>query len=121
MLQGLRTVIYRAPDLARAIDWYTQVVGHAPYFSEPFYAGFNVGGYELGLLPDAPAGPGGPLAYWGTADIEAEYARLVALGARPNNAIQDVGDGIKVAMLLDPFDNAFGLIENPHFKAENAG
>jgi predicted enzyme related to lactoylglutathione lyase len=121
MLQGLRTVIYRAPELARAIKSYTEVVGHAPYFSEPFYAGFSVGSYELGLLPDAPAGPGGAQAYWGTADIEAEYARLVALGATPHHAIQDVGEGIKVAMLLDPFDNAFGLIENPHFKVENAG
>ena len=97
------------------------MVGHAPYFSEPFYVGFQVGGYELRLLPDAPAGPGGALAYWGTADIEAEYARLVALGARPHNAIKDVGEGIKVAMLLDPFDNAFGLIENPNFRIENAG
>ena len=38
---------------------FAAVVGHAPYFDEPFYAGFAVGGFELGLMPDAPdAGAG---------------------------------------------------------------
>ena len=30
-------------------------------------------------------------------------------------AIQDVGEGIKVATVADPFGNHLGLIENPHF------
>jgi hypothetical protein len=25
------------------------VLGQEPYFDQPFYVGFNVGGYELGL------------------------------------------------------------------------
>jgi hypothetical protein len=32
-------------------------------------------------------------------------------------AAQDVGEGIRVAELLDPYGNALGLIENPHFDA----
>jgi len=28
------------------------LVGHAPYFDELFHIGFNVSGFELGLLPD---------------------------------------------------------------------
>ena len=51
MFKGLRTIIYPSPDLAKATAWYTGVVGHAPYFNQPFYVGFNVGGFELGLLP----------------------------------------------------------------------
>ena len=115
MLLGLRTVIYHVGDLAAATDWYTQAVGHPAYFNEPFYVGFNVGGYELGLLPDGD----GVATYWGTADIEAEQARLVALGAKPNEPIKDVGDGIRVASVIDPFGNVVGLIENPHFKARH--
>jgi len=38
------------------------------------------------------------------------------MGARPHEPLQDVGDGIKVASVLDPFGNVVGLIENPHFK-----
>jgi len=49
MLLGLRTVIYPVADLARGKAWYEQVVGAKPYFDEPFYVGFNVGGFELGL------------------------------------------------------------------------
>src|SRR5439155_548803 len=52
MILGLRTVIYHVPDLERATAWYSSVFGVQPYFDEPFYVGFNVGGYELGLDPD---------------------------------------------------------------------
>ena len=53
MFLGLRTVIYHAPDLAKAKAWYAAAFNVAPYFDEPFYVGFNIGGYELGLNPDA--------------------------------------------------------------------
>ena len=52
-LQGLRTVIYPANDLDAARAWWTGFLGIDPYFVEPFYVGFEVAGYELGLLPDA--------------------------------------------------------------------
>ncbi len=53
--------------------------------------------------------------YWGVDNIEAEVARIVALGAREHAAIQEVGEGIKVADLADPFGNVLGLIYNAHF------
>ena len=51
MLLGLRTVVYELYDLKAAKEWYTEALGFGPYFDEPFYVGFNVGGYELGLVP----------------------------------------------------------------------
>jgi catechol 2,3-dioxygenase-like lactoylglutathione lyase family enzyme len=118
MFQGLRTVIYAVGDLGRAREWYTQVLGQAPYFDQPFYVGFNVGGFELGLDPDASATTYGdsPLAYWGVADARAAQARLIALGAREHRAIQEVGEGILVGSVRDPFGNVIGIIQNPHFK-----
>ena len=115
---GLRTVIYNVDDLDRAKAWYTAVLGQEPYFAEPFYVGFNVGGFELGLDPSAQnrPGEGGTTAYWGVAEIGAAHARLLELGAREHNAVQDVGGGIRVATVLDPFGNVFGIIENPHFQ-----
>lgn len=124
MLQGLRTVIYGVSDIARAKAWYSQALGSAPYFDEPFYVGFNVGGYELGLNPNAQpisAESAGVVAYWGVEDIEAEFKRLLSLGGKAHSSVQDVGDGIQVATLLDPFGNIFGLIHNPHFKVGNHG
>ena len=118
MLLGIRTVIYKSPDLARAKAWYATVFGIAPYFDEPFYVGFNVGGYELGLDPDVSRqgpGAGGTVAYWGVADLAAALERVAAAGAEVHRPLQDVGGGIKVASLRDPFGNVVGLIENPHF------
>ncbi|MBA3033733.1 MAG: VOC family protein [Gammaproteobacteria bacterium] len=115
MLLGLRTAIYPAPDLAAAKRWYTEVLGQAPYFDEPFYVGFAVGGFELGLLPSAQPGTAGPQPLWGVADITAAHARLLELGATALEPIVEVGEGIKVAAVQDPFGNRLGLIENPHF------
>lgn len=121
MFKGLRTIIYSTTDLAKATAWYTGVVGHAPYFNEPFYVGFNVGGYELGLLPPGDEDANnGPTTYWGVEDAHAEYARVIALGAKPNSEVKDVGDGILVASVMDPFGNIVGLIQNPHFKIQDA-
>lgn len=123
MLLGLRTAIYRTPDLAEGKRWYMKALGIAPYFDQPFYVGFNVGGYELGLLserdgPDATASSAG--VYWGVKDIVSAHARLLEIGAQPHADITDVGEGIRVADVLDPWGNVFGIIENPHFKPGEA-
>ncbi len=117
MIQGLRTALYPAPDLARAKAWYTEAFGVAPYFDEPFYVGFNIGGFELGLVPDAPlAGqPGGVVPLWGVNDVAAECMRLHGHGATIHEEPREVGGGITVASVLDPFGNIIGLIHNPHF------
>jgi predicted enzyme related to lactoylglutathione lyase len=119
MILGLRSVIYPASDLASAKQWYAQVLGQQPYFDEPFYVGFQVGGFELGLIPDAQPGTTGPQPLWGVADIAAAFARLLELGAKPLEQVTDVGGGIKVAAVVDPFGNRFGMIENPHFDLSN--
>lgn len=122
--QGLRTAKYSAGDLQGAKAWYAAVLGQAPYFDEPFYVGFNVEGFELGLVPDsgAPAArPESGVAYWGVADAAEAWSRLIALGATPHEAVQDVGEGIKVGSVHDPFGNVLGVIENPHFAATAVG
>ena len=115
MLLGLRTAVYPVRDLAAAKDWYTQVTGQSPYFDQPFYVGFEVGGFELGLLPEGEPGSDGPQPLWGVANAEATRDRLLGLGATLVEDVHDVGDGIKVGAVLDPFGNRFGFIENPHF------
>jgi len=118
MFAGLRTVVYRVSDLERAKEWYTQLLGFGPYFDEPFYVGFNVGGYELGLDPDAAGATSGDsvVTYWGVADAATALARLVELGAKEREPVREVGGGILVAAVEDPFGNVVGVIENPHFK-----
>ncbi len=119
MFLGLRTAKYAVPDVAKAKEWYTKVLGFPPYFDEPFYVGYNVGGYDLGLVPEpkaetkrAVAG----VAYWGVEDARATYKRLLDLGAAPVEEIQDVGGGMLVGEVRDPFGNVIGIIQNPYFK-----
>jgi predicted enzyme related to lactoylglutathione lyase len=121
MLLGLRTVIYQAPDLAAAKAWYAAAFGVTPYFDEPFYVGFEIGGFELGLDPDASGINVGnnAVAYWGVADIDTAYRRLIGCGAEPRDAVKEVGGDIKVATVADPFGNVIGLIQNPHFKIKD--
>ncbi len=114
-LLGLRTVVYAAPDLAATKEWYAQGLGIEPYFDQPFYVGFSVGGYELGLDPNAQIVDGSTITYWGVADIDLTLPHFLNLGATLQTPIQEVGDGIKVATIKDPFGNVVGLIENPHF------
>jgi predicted enzyme related to lactoylglutathione lyase len=115
MIHGMRTTVYPVADLAKAKSWFTEVFGKAPYFDQPFYVGFEIGGFELGLVPDGEPGTAGATVYWGVDDIEAEVARIVGLGATVHTAIQEVGESIKVVDLRDPFGNLLGLIYNPHF------
>jgi len=118
MFKGAYTVKYAVPDLDAAKAFYTKASGVPPYFDEPFYVGFNIHGFELGLDPDlsvATNGPGGTVAYWGVADIAAAFAHLKQVGAKVMEEPKEVGEGIKVATLADPWGNLIGLIENPHF------
>jgi catechol 2,3-dioxygenase-like lactoylglutathione lyase family enzyme len=116
MFLGLRTAVYYVDDLEKAKNWYSAILGQKPYFDEPFYVGYNVGGFELGLHPDEGRTKGeGHAAYWGVDNAEEALSRLLELGATPHEGVQDVGGGIKVATVKDPFGNVLGIIENPNF------
>src|SRR4051812_8542459 len=115
-LFGLRTVIYPAPDLEAAKAWWTELIGHGPYFDEPFYVGYEIGGYELGLLPDGNAADGA-LVYWGVPDVSVAVAAAIASGASEHVAESAVGDEIVTATVRTPSGAIVGFIYNPHFRA----
>jgi predicted enzyme related to lactoylglutathione lyase len=116
---GLRTAGYKVSDITRAKEWYADVLGIQPYFDEPFYVGFNVGGYELGLQPvetEADKHGSGSTAYWGVNDVQATYDRLLQKGATTIEEPTEVGGGIIVASVSDLWGNELGIIYNPHFQ-----
>jgi len=116
-LQGLRTVIYPVNDLDAARAWWTGFLGIDPYFVEPYYVGFEVAGYELGLVPTDES-DSSPTTYWGVDDVALAVADAQANGATLLEAPQDVGDGIIVASIENPSGHVVGLIFNPHFAAK---
>ncbi len=80
----------------------------------PFYVGYAIGGYELGLLPDADP-KDGALTYWGVADVGAAVGAAIADGATEHTPATEVGDGIVTATVRTPQGAILGLIFNPHF------
>lgn len=115
MFLGLRTVIHSVTDLASARTWWVEVLGTDPYFDEPFYVGFDVAGYELGLMPTEGAAE--TVTYWGARDVGVAVAALEGRGAIVRDAIADVGEGIRVATVTTPDGSVIGIIENPNFAA----
>jgi predicted enzyme related to lactoylglutathione lyase len=112
MLQKLRTVIYHVNDLAKAKEWYAALTGIQPYFDEPFYAGFEINGCELGLDPDMGKIEKGnhSVTYWSVEDISAAVEKAISLGATIFSPVANVGGTIEVAIIADPFGNHIGFI-----------
>ncbi len=119
---GLRTTIYKVSDLDKARKWYSDAFHAQPYFDEPFYVGFNIGGYELGLLPEEASSEtksDNVLSYWGVEKIEETYQRLLDLGATEYEKPTNVGGEIVVATVKYSWNNIIGIIYNPQFKIKN--
>jgi lactoylglutathione lyase len=118
---GLRTIAYFVSDLNEAKQWYTNAFQTKPYFDAPFYVGFNIGGYELGLQPEEnpPKEKARSLiAYWGVEDINKEYQRFLDAGATEHEKPMNVGGELMVASVIDPWGNIIGIIFNPYFNLD---
>jgi predicted enzyme related to lactoylglutathione lyase len=113
MFKKLRTVIYHTNEIEAAKQWYTKATGIEPYFAEPFYVGFDINGYELGLDPDNSNFTKGnnSISYWEVDNVESASAELISIGAKLIQPKTNVGGTIEVAIVEDPFGNRIGLIE----------
>ena len=118
MFKSIRTVVYKVADLQKAKDWYTILLGVKPYFDEPFYVGFNINDYELGLDPDMEDVSYGTsvVTYWQVDDIEQAKTDILNHDGSLYKDIFDVGGDVKVAEFKDPFGNMIGIIEDKSFK-----
>jgi predicted enzyme related to lactoylglutathione lyase len=113
MFKKLRTVIYHVNDLSTAKEWYIKATGIEPYFDEPFYIGFDINGYELGLDPDSATIVAGnqTISYWQVDDVAKTIDHLLSLKGILIQPKTNVGGDINVAIVSDPFGNHIGLIE----------
>ncbi len=111
--QGIKTVLHPVSDLSTAKAVYAALLGAEPQTDETYYAGFEVAGQHIGLVPGG--GSGGttaPVAYWQVPDIEAKLAEVTAAGATVKEPAHDVGGGRLVATVTDPDGNVLGLLQD---------
>lgn len=106
MSATIRTVVVPVTDLAAATAVYTALLG-APHVDEPFYVGYDVGGFEVGLTPGADTA--GPVTYADVDDLDRARTDLLAAGATEQSAPRQVAPGVRVCVLADPDGNPVGL------------
>ena len=127
-LRGVATISFFAADVAAAEQWYSELLGIAPYFRRPaegppVYVEFRIGDYqhELGIIDGrfapkaAAASPGGAIVYWHVDDVAAVLAKALALGAQEYEPLTERGPGFITASVIDPFGNVLGIMYNAHF------
>ncbi|MEU8198722.1 VOC family protein [Microbispora amethystogenes] len=128
MLRGLTTVSFFADDVTAAVRWYAGLLGVEPYFTRSVeetlaYAEFRIGDDEdeLGIVDrrftprPRQDEPSGAVVYWAVDDVEAAFARLLALGATTYEKPVERGPGFVTASVVDPFGNVLGVMYNRHF------
>jgi predicted enzyme related to lactoylglutathione lyase len=111
--EGIKTVLHPVSDLEAAKRVYSALLGAAPQADAPYYAGYDVGGQHIGLVPGGgPQAMTSPVAYWHVPDIEAKLAEVTAAGATVKEPAHDVGGGRLVATFTDPDGNVLGLLQD---------
>ncbi|GAB4588829.1 VOC family protein [Nocardia sp. IFM 10818] len=110
---AIKTVLHPVSDLAKAKQVYTALLGVPPQIDGTFYVGFEVHGQHIGLVPGGgPQGMTAPVAYWHVPDIEAKLAEVTAAGATVREPVRPVGEGRRVATVIDPDGNVLGLLQD---------
>jgi len=111
--EGIKTVLHPVSDLEKAKTVYAALLGQPPQTDGPYYAGFDVAGQHIGLLPGGgPQHLTSPVAYWHVPDIEATLTEMTAAGAMVKDPASDVGGGRLVATVTDPDGNVLGLTQD---------
>ncbi|NJN96891.1 MAG: VOC family protein [Anaerolineales bacterium] len=129
LLRGIATISFWTDNMEAAKQWYTELLGIAPYFErpgpdgKPAYIEFRLGDYqhELGIIhrnyapKGAAAGPGGAVVYWHVDDVAAALEKVKSLGATEYEPLTLREADFITASVLDPFGNILGLMYNPHY------
>ena len=91
-------------DAAKAV--HTALLG-APHTDQPYYVGYNVDGFEVGLNPGDDVA-GGPVAFADVEDLDATRATRLAAGATERSAPREVAAEARVRA-RDADGNPIGL------------
>ena len=106
MSLAIRSLVIPVTDLAAAKAIYTALLG-APHTDEPYYVGYNVAGFEVGLNPAGDGG--GPVAYADVDDLDAVRAALLAAGATDRDEPRQVAPEARICVVTDTDGNPIGL------------
>ncbi|MFI6849965.1 glyoxalase [Kitasatospora sp. NBC_00085] len=107
MSPTIRALVVPVSDLDAAKKVYGALLG-APHTDEPYYVGYSVDGFEVGLNPHGDVA-GGPVVHTDVDDLDAARTALLAAGATERSAPREVAPGVRVCVLEDTDGNPVGL------------
>ena len=100
MSATIRSLVIPVSDLEAAKAVYTALLGE-PHTDQPYYVGYNINGFEVGLNPGGEVA-GGPVAFADVEDLDATLATLLAAGATERDAPRQVAPGCGCVCLPTP-------------------
>ena len=106
MSPTIRSLVIPVSNLDAAKVIYIALLG-TPHTDQPYYVGFNVNGFEVGLTPgDATEGP---VAYADVEDLDSTRTTLLDSGATERIAPRQVAPEARICVLADADGNPIGL------------
>lgn len=111
-MKDVSLILYPAPDVDKAKQFFRELTGTDPYVDSPQYVGYKSGDMEIGLVPSDKRDPEG-IAYWTVSDIAASVKALVNAGGTVVQDVRDVGYGLQVATVKEPNGSIVGLRQMP--------
>ncbi|HPG40669.1 MAG TPA: SAM-dependent methyltransferase [bacterium] len=114
MFKSLKRITYPVTDLAKAGQWYRQVLGINPALETSYFMIFIVGECSLTLAQAKPETDAESqlIVYWEVDDVTVAWQKLLDLGASPVAEIRTMGD-VRFATVKDPFNNIIGITDKP--------
>ena len=106
MSPTIRSLVIPVSDLDAAKAIYSALLG-SPHTDQPYYVGYNVGGFEVALNPGETST--GPVAFADVDDLDATRETLLAAGATERSASYQVAPNARVCVLADADGNPIGL------------
>ena len=110
MAKSVKLLVYPVKDLEEAKTFYGAFLGVEPYADSPYYVGYRVGDFELGLDPNSTIGP---IAYTDVDDIKASLEEMTKAGAEVVQDVTDVARGLLIAQVKDASGNVVGFRQQP--------
>jgi predicted enzyme related to lactoylglutathione lyase len=109
-------VLFFVPDVQAARKWFVELLESEPYFDDPDYCAFHLANASVGIhRGDRKTSPGvaGQVTYWRVPNIREAIAYFESHGCRLFRGPIFGVDKAWVCQLVDPFGNAWGLVERP--------
>ena len=115
MLRDADHVVYFVDDLQRAKRFYSETLGLPVKFEYPGFVGIDLGPIWLGLHPRETQDTGAAVCgmiYLSVDNLQQALTELKNRGVTIHREASVVGDGCKIATILDSENNPIGLSEN---------